>query len=93
MNGLALVTAIWLEDVDETLYSAFDESEAEWRKITMRYLACMYDCLEKSLNKSRSTKEIHQNMMNEVRAMKKLSIQKWIEFLEMGHLSQALAQS
>ena len=87
VNGLVAQTSIWLEDAD-TLYDDMENDE-NWLNIFMKYLAILYD----AMFPGKTAKEIHTSMAPHTKMLKKLSLKKWIGFLDNNKLKKVSDQN
>ena len=81
VNSLALAFGVWLED-SETLYSDDAFPESDQRELVFRYLATLYDAIDSS----KSTEQIHSSLSSMTKMLKKISLRKWIGFLDNNKL-------
>lgn len=82
VNGLALATGIWLEDF-ETLYEN-KKNQSNWSEIVWRYIATLYDAMDAT----KTTQQLHKSMANHTKMLQKVTLKKWIGFLDNNKLRQ-----
>ena len=87
INGLALATGIWLEDF-ETLFGD-KKLEKEWNDIVWKYIAALYDAMDST----KTAKQLHTNMTPHTKMLKKLTLKKWIGFLDNNKLKSVSSQN
>ena len=87
VNFLALATGVWLTDA-ELLFDGNSPAEF-WKEIIFGYVATLY----KAMGPNHSAKEIHQSMAAHTKALKQVSMRKWIGFLDNNKLKRVSAQN
>ena len=69
----------------QTLFARLDaETEDLWKDIVYKYMAKLYDAMDSST----STEEQHKKLAVHAKMLKKLSIRRWIGFLDSNKLKK-----
>ena len=87
VNGLVLATGVWLEDF-ESLFETKSHTN-EWNEIVWKYIAVLYDAMDAT----KTTQQMHKSMANHTKMLQKVTLKKWIGFLDNNKLKAVSPQN